>query len=235
MTISEKPVPAKSTTPLWVISLFVSLTEVMTGIAATQTSGGIQVALTSFVIAFPVLIATAFFVILWCKPYVFYSPTEYQGTDVGAFVEAMQRRQPEALWLKIAAGETGVREIAGPEINPKIVEYFRTITSTSTDDEIPWSSSFVNWCIKQAGLQGTNSAAALSWLHWGRELSQPFQGCIVVMRDGNKPTQGYVGFYWGEEGERVLILGADKRNNVSVGAYPKAKVLSYRWPNELEA
>ena len=35
-------------TPLWVISLFVSLTEVVAGIAVTQASGGVEVALTAF-------------------------------------------------------------------------------------------------------------------------------------------------------------------------------------------
>lgn len=92
MTPVDKQRAPKAMTPLWVISLFVSLTEVMTGIAATQTSGGIQVALTAFVIAFPAMIASAFFMILWNKPYVFYPPTEYQRTDVKTFVEAMQRK-----------------------------------------------------------------------------------------------------------------------------------------------
>ena len=40
-------------TPLWVVSLFVSLTEVIAGLAATQTNGAIQIAFTVFVIFFP--------------------------------------------------------------------------------------------------------------------------------------------------------------------------------------
>ncbi len=82
----------KATTPLWVISLFVPLTEVMSGIAATQTSGSIQVALTAFVIAFPLLIAGAFFAFLWFRPHHLYAPSEYQGTKVKEYVDAMRRR-----------------------------------------------------------------------------------------------------------------------------------------------
>jgi hypothetical protein len=78
-----------ATTPLWVISLFVTLTEVMTGVAATQTSGGVQVALTAFIITFPLLIASAFFWFLWSRPHHPYSPSEYQGTEIRAYVDAM--------------------------------------------------------------------------------------------------------------------------------------------------
>lgn len=50
-------------TPLWIISLFVSLTEVVLGTAVTQTVGGVQIALTAFVMSFPLLVASAFFAI----------------------------------------------------------------------------------------------------------------------------------------------------------------------------
>jgi len=53
-------------------------------------SGGIQIALTVFVLSFPVLIAVSFFSILWYKPYVFYSPSEFGvQTKVSEYVEAI--------------------------------------------------------------------------------------------------------------------------------------------------
>ncbi|HJR06019.1 MAG TPA: hypothetical protein VJ842_01885 [Pyrinomonadaceae bacterium] len=83
----------KVITPLWIVALFVSLTEIVLGVAVTQTQGGIQIALTVFVLAFPVLIAGMFFTILWHKPYVFYPPTEFgEKTNVRDFVDAMQRK-----------------------------------------------------------------------------------------------------------------------------------------------
>lgn len=85
-----------SPSPLWVISLFVSLAEIVTGIAVTQASGNIQIALTVFVIVFPLLIATLFFLTLWYKPYVFYPPKEFgKDTTVIQYVEAMQKRQEQ--------------------------------------------------------------------------------------------------------------------------------------------
>lgn len=93
----------KAITPLWIVALFVSLTELVLGAAVTQTTGGIQVALTVFVITFPVLIAGSFFLTLWHKPYVFYPPTEFgKQTDVSEYVAAMQRRP---LLLKASSGK----------------------------------------------------------------------------------------------------------------------------------
>src|SRR5437588_3100276 len=81
----------KPITPLWVVALFVSFTEAVLGVAVPHTQGGIQIALTIFVLAFPVLIAVAFFLILWFKPYVFYPPTDFgDQINVLDYVSAMR-------------------------------------------------------------------------------------------------------------------------------------------------
>lgn len=90
---SGQPAKGRTLTPLLVISLFLSLSETVLVVAATRTAGWVQAALTVFVITFPVLVAAAFFVILWSRPYVFYPPHEYgQEVDVLRYVEAMQLR-----------------------------------------------------------------------------------------------------------------------------------------------
>jgi hypothetical protein len=91
-TQGDKGAKARVLTPLWVISLFVTFTEVALGAATTQTIGGVQVALTAFVILFPILIAGGFFGILWSRPWVFYSPHEYGAIDARSFIEALQGR-----------------------------------------------------------------------------------------------------------------------------------------------
>jgi hypothetical protein len=90
----EPRMPNRVVTPLWIIALFVSLTETILGISVTQTTNGIQIALTAFVILFPLVIAGSFFLILWNKPYVFYSPSDFgHQVDVQQYVEAMQQRK----------------------------------------------------------------------------------------------------------------------------------------------
>ncbi|HEX5760734.1 MAG TPA: TIGR02594 family protein [Thermoanaerobaculia bacterium] len=72
--------------------------------------------------------------------------------------------------------------------NPRIVEYHRTTSLRATDDEVPWCSAFVNWCMREAGLRGTGSAAARSWLTWGSRLATPRRGCVTVLRRGTNPA-----------------------------------------------
>lgn len=69
---------------------FVTLTEAVLGYALTQVSGGVQIALTVFVISFALLVASAFFLILWHRPWVFYPPSEYQNVNPRDFMSALQ-------------------------------------------------------------------------------------------------------------------------------------------------
>jgi hypothetical protein len=80
----------RSLTPLWVVSIFVSLTETVLGVGVIQTTGGIQIALTVFVMAFATLVALGFFLVLWFRNYVFYPPAEFAQVDVSTYVAAMR-------------------------------------------------------------------------------------------------------------------------------------------------
>ncbi|MBP8824783.1 MAG: TIGR02594 family protein [Flavobacteriales bacterium] len=138
---------------------------------------------------------------------------------------------PEPPWMAIARQEVGVREYAGAQDNPRIVEYHQATSLQASDDETPWCSSFVNWCMLQAGLSGTQSALARSWEHWGGRLREPRVGCITVFKrqvPGN-PGAGHVAFFLERIGNRVHVLGGNQSNSVCVGNYPSADLLSYRW------
>lgn len=128
-------------------------------------------------------------------------------------------------WLLIARKEIGTHEYPGQwQDNPRIIEYLK---STSFDgelhDEVPWCSAFVNWCITQAGLKGTNSAAASSWLNSGQKLKQPRVGCIVVFNH-------HVGFYNRAEGNHFWLLGGNQSNAVNEEIKYPNEVLEYHWP-----
>lgn len=135
-------------------------------------------------------------------------------------------------WYKIAKKELGIREVRGGE-NPRIIEYHRTTTLKAREDEVPWCSSYVNWCMQQAGFIGTESAAAKSWLNWGasvwHEDVDPPRGSIVVMtRSGG----GHVGFLvtvdW--EREQVKVLGGNQGDEVNIKWFPMDMVLDFRMP-----
>jgi uncharacterized protein (TIGR02594 family) len=138
-------------------------------------------------------------------------------------------------WFELALREeqTGVQEFPGRRENPRILDYFKATTYKATRDETPWCSAFANWCLKNANLPGTGSAAAVSWLKWGRKLDAPRRGCIVVLWQeevGEDPDKGHVGFYFGETGDMIKLLGGNQGNRVSIKSFPKRLVRGYRWP-----
>lgn len=149
-------------------------------------------------------------------------------------------------WYKIARREIGVREISGPQHEQRVLEYLATCESLPAadrgKDETAWCSAFVNWCVEQAGVEGTNSAWARSWndVPWGEEEDRaaPRVGSIVVFRRFNSNTDGgHVGFFVADKGSKVRVLGGNQSNSVREQDYPKDgfmnpfnyKLLGYRW------
>ncbi len=135
----------------------------------------------------------------------------------------------DPIWFVIAMGEIGVHAIPGSEHHPRIVEYHQTTTYRATTDEVPWCSSFVNWCFQQAGYEGSNSAKARSWLDWGRALDDPQRGCVVVLERGSG-TEGHVGFFAEKSGSAIKLLGGNQSNSVRYTDFQSNRLLGYRWP-----
>ena len=97
-------------------------------------------------------------------------------------------------------------------------------------DETAWCSAFVNRILQLAGVKGTNSAWARSWLDWGREPTDDEfgEGVIVVLERG--PSSGHVGFLEDWQEDRVQILGGNQGDAVSEAWFPMSRVLGYRVP-----
>jgi hypothetical protein len=76
--------------PLWIISIFLGLTEAAAIAASIQSQGWIAGLYAIFSVLFAVAIATAFFWTLWRKPVVLYAPRDFSGhTSITTYVEAM--------------------------------------------------------------------------------------------------------------------------------------------------
>lgn len=117
--------------------------------------------------------------------------------------------------LAIARGELGTHEIRGARDNARVVEYHQTTTLRARDDETAWCSSFVNWSMAQAGIRGTDSAAARSWLNWGQAVpinaDSVRPGDVIVFPRGNNPAQGHVAIVSEVlDGGRVRVVGGNQ-------------------------
>ncbi len=151
------------------------------------------------------------------------------GTDIGA------------PWMRIAIAEKGVSEIKGGQHNPRIIEYHAATGLAAKEDEVAWCASFVNWCLKQAGIQGNNSARAKDFGTWGRGLDTPRYGCIVHLHRTPKGVDGrtgsssgnHVAFFISQTATHITLLGGNQGNRVRESSYPLSQytVKAMRWPN----
>lgn len=128
--------------------------------------------------------------------------------------------------FKIASAELGTKEIAGPEDQARILEYFKATGHKPTHDEVPWCSAFACWVVQKAGYPTPHSAWARNWLMWGKQLAKPEVGCICVFTRG--VASGHVGFYSHEDDLNIFVLGGNQDNQVKVKPYKKSDLLAYR-------
>lgn len=145
----------------------------------------------------------------------------------------------DAPWMAIAEAEEWVMERT-TKGTKRIIEYHAT-TGGFTSDQIAWCSSFVNWCLRQAHIRGTNNAAAASWAHWGTALDVPRYGAIVQLHHGHKghdrntgsSSGNHVGFLVRKTETHVTLLGGNQSDRVKLSNFPLASyaIAAMRWPN----
>ena len=143
---------------------------------------------------------------------------------------------PIPSWYALAQKEVGTREVAGKGVNPRLLDYYRlTGAGWVKDDAVPWCAAFANAMLALAGIPGTRSLAARSFLDWGRKPTKPYRGAIVVFKRGNSAWQGHVGFVEKVSGTSVWCLGGNQGDAVNVRRYPMSKVLGFREPENAKA
>jgi uncharacterized protein (TIGR02594 family) len=133
----------------------------------------------------------------------------------------------------------GLHETPGMIDNPAILAMLRLDASWPGHDEVAWCSAFVNYVAWLLDIPRSRSLAARSWLIVGEpvqlaDASPDFDVVILKRGDGHQPgpeelsAQGHVGFFAGVDGDQVLVLGGNQNDRVSIGAFPKSRILGIR-------
>lgn len=136
------------------------------------------------------------------------------------------------LWMHIAEQYIGQREIKGVTHNTLIVGWWKKIKRGGIKtDEVPWCAAFVGAMLEDATIKSSRFESAKSYLSWGTKLDKPAYGCVVVFsRDGG----GHVGFVTGQDARgRLLVLGGNQSDMVSIRSFVRDNVVGYRWPHEV--
>ena len=141
-------------------------------------------------------------------------------------------------WLVYAITHMGCRELLpNGGLNPEVRRFF---SATSFPPQLinlrtAWCSAFVSHCLEESGYRSTRSAAAKSYLKYGREIVKIKRGAILVFtRGASEASTGHVGFYVGDQPgtESVLVLGGNQKNCVGVQPYSRDRLMAVRWPVE---
>lgn len=136
---------------------------------------------------------------------------------------------PNEKIMKAALSQIGIKEIVGKQDNPEVIKYFESIGYGSLKDETSWCSAFMNWVAKEANVERSGKLDARSWLNVGHEIDIPDQSDVVIYwREDPKSWKGHVGIFIRESNGWVYTLGGNQNNQVSISAYPKARLLGYR-------
>lgn len=143
--------------------------------------------------------------------------------------------------FQLAQRYVGVKELSAPGKDHPLIQWWLSLCTgftIETPDEIAWCSAFANGMTWELSLPRSKSAAARSWLAVGAriDLAQATPGYdVVILQRGDGPqpgvevlaAQGHVGFFAGWDGpDRVLVLGGNQSNSVSIQSFPKARILA---------
>lgn len=132
-------------------------------------------------------------------------------------------------WISEAQKHIGTKEIPGPKHNSKILNWWKAIKRGGIkSDEIPWCAAFVGGCLEAVGIISSRFESAASYKTWGMGLKTPIYGCVAVFtRNGG----GHVGFVVGLDTRgRLMILGGNQGDKVSIAPFDRSRVVAYRWP-----
>lgn len=136
-------------------------------------------------------------------------------------------------WMKVALEHIGTKEIKGPKHSSTIVGWLNRLGAWWDSDEVPWCGVYVAAVMALSGIPYPRLyMRAKEWLSWGKKISVPVYGCVVVF---GRTGGGHVGFVVGlDKSGNLLVLGGNQNDEVNVRAFPVSRVLGYRIPTGFE-
>jgi len=133
--------------------------------------------------------------------------------------------------FSLAGQQIGLSE---REQNAALQEYMQNGGVNLDPATTAWCAAFVNATLGQAGMQGTGSNMARSFLDWGMETQQPQRGDLAIFTRGDpNGPYGHVGFFDGyNEDGTIRVLGGNQGDSVSLANYSPDSLLGFRTAGE---
>jgi uncharacterized protein (TIGR02594 family) len=133
-------------------------------------------------------------------------------------------------WLTVARRDIGQREVLGPNDSTWLRRMWARLGASWLLGQ-PWCGGAVaTWLASQGIKYPKDYFRAMAWADWGVPLDTPVVGCVVVFK---RTGGGHVGLVTGEDEKgRLLVLGGNQRDSVSIAPFDTDRVVGYFWPLE---
>lgn len=145
----------------------------------------------------------------------------------------------DPMWLDMARDQVGLREIAGPMHEPKVLQLWRDAKMPPVhDDETAWCAAFVGAMLERSMITGTRKPNARSYSGWGIDVmglgvEDIPPGAVCVFSRPPSEWQGHVAFAVGITPTGSLVcLGGNQSNSVSIAPFRIERLIAARWPTE---
>ena len=142
-------------------------------------------------------------------------------------------------WLKIAYQYLGLKEIPGAKHNPQILQWWQDIgAGWFKDDETSWCGAFVGGVLLEAKmpiLAASEAPRARAWEKWGQRLDGPAVGSVATFWRGSPSAKtGHVAFVLGRYGDRLVCIGGNQSNAVTIANFSLSRATGFGWPQDIE-
>lgn len=132
-------------------------------------------------------------------------------------------------WLVHARKHIGLKEVPGPNSNPTILSWLKSLKAWWAEDATPWCGTFVAHCMQEAAQPLPKYwYRAKDWLNWGRDAQQPLVGAVAVL---GRTGGGHVFFVTKQNETYVWGVGGNQSDGVNEAKFLRSRVLGYRWPS----
>jgi len=125
----------------------------------------------------------------------------------------------------------GIKEVAGKNSNPKILEFFKELGYDWVNDDstTAWCSAMLSYYAKKCGYEYNKSLSARDWLKMPIKVLKPQIGHIVIFwRESPQSWKGHVGIFIAQDINIIYVLGGNQGNSLSIAGYPRDQLLGYR-------
>lgn len=131
-------------------------------------------------------------------------------------------------WMAEMYRRLGLNEVRD---NKTLSEWLRTGKFLGNPAKLPWCGDAIETCIYKTlpnEPAPSNPFFAQSWAKFGIDAGGPIVGSIGVIRWS--PSSGHVGIVAGIDGNRVIMIGGNQSNAITISSFPLDKFIAFRWP-----